>query len=679
MNNLEEKSRFPRNLPVINTNNYNDNTETADENKNSTNNDNVGAEAKNCEEEINSETVLQWQVSDVMDWARNNKLNQDVINLIVLEEIDGPVLLCLSEEDVRDFRYRLNYNLRFGELKKLWCKIYQLQQICHYNNYSYGAGTASAAATTTTSMHIHNQHHHLSATKSSNLRNNLRLEGSPSHHQHHHNPRNAGVTSLNAPPAFVLAGGGGVGCSSVYHHHGCNGRTNCNIPCSALLDTFNDCDSCAPEVSSVSEGCSANIPPEFFKTAISLGYSFLVTWITSFVMVIVHERVPDMKKYPPLPDIFLDNVPHIPWAFHMCEITGTLLFSIWACVCIFHKCRMVILRRFFALAGTVFLLRCVTMLITSLSVPGTHLQCNQNDYAIDDTALTLTEALSLRISRAYTIWSGLGMSIQGVRTCGDYMFSGHTVALTLLNFFITEYTPRNLYFLHTLSWLLNMFGIFFILAAHEHYSIDVFVAFYITSRLFLYYHTLANNQALMQRDSNRTRIWFPMFSYFESSVDGIIPNEFDSCSEIMDKLLHLLIEIKDNVMLTTHRLWVETPYLNISSRNVLFVPRIMLTAKQRNAATSTTITASNTPTAMTSSPRATEFCQKPYEEDGGELMKKSFPNVPRTSDDVKVKKVSMAEVSSAKKQTNEQTPQTPLTNNNNNNNRNDGGKTIKLS
>lgn len=155
-------------------------------------------------------------------------------------------------------------------------------------------------------------------------------------------------------------------------------------------------------------------------------------------MVIVHERVPDMKRYPPLPDIFLDNVPHIPWAFNMCEITGSLLFTIWVVVLTFHKYRLVLLRRFFALAGTVFLLRCVTMLITSLSVPGTHLQCSQKDFAIDDPNVDMVGALIIRMSRAYRIWSGLGMSIQGVRTCGDYMFSGHTVALTLLNFFITE-------------------------------------------------------------------------------------------------------------------------------------------------------------------------------------------------------------------------------------------------
>ncbi|KAJ8680307.1 hypothetical protein QAD02_016094 [Eretmocerus hayati] len=292
---------------------------------------------------------------------------------------------------------------------------------------------------------------------------------------------------------------------------------------------------------SISEdGTASHLPPEIWKAFISLGYLFIVTWITAFVMVIVHDRVPDMKKYPPLPDIFLDNVPHIPWAFDMCEVTGTLLFAIWLLVLIFHKYRFILLRRFFALSGTVFLLRCVTMLITSLSVPGAHLQCQPRNNPAIDSSISLYNELYNKIELAYVIWRGAGMSIQGVRTCGDYMFSGHTVALTMLNFFITEYTPRQFYFIHTFTWMLNMFGIFFILAAHEHYSIDVFVAFYITSRLFLYYHTLANNQALMQRDSNRTRVWFPLFSFFESSVDGIVPNEYETPSKIVCNMINTI-------------------------------------------------------------------------------------------------------------------------------------------
>ncbi|XP_023020572.1 ceramide phosphoethanolamine synthase [Leptinotarsa decemlineata] len=280
----------------------------------------------------------------------------------------------------------------------------------------------------------------------------------------------------------------------------------------------------------ISEDGRPRYPAEKRKAFLSFLYVVGVTWITAFVMVIVHDRVPDMKKYPPLPDIFLDNVPHIAWAFDMCEVTGTFMFTMWLIVLLFHKHRFILLRRFFALSGTVFLLRCVTMLITSLSVPGTHLQCHPRNYPTQGNSAFAD--LAKKFSQAYVIWRGAGMSIQGVRTCGDYMFSGHTVALTMFNFFITEYTPRHIYYLHTLSWMMNMFGIFFILAAHEHYSIDVFVAFYISSRLFLYYHTLSNNQALMQRDSTRTRVWFPLFSYFESSVEGIVPNEYETPSEI---------------------------------------------------------------------------------------------------------------------------------------------------
>ncbi|KAG8231193.1 hypothetical protein J437_LFUL011251, partial [Ladona fulva] len=84
-------------------------------------------------------------------------------------------------------------------------------------------------------------------------------------------------------------------------------------------------------------GLATKLPPEVWKAVIAMAYLFIVTWITAFVMVIVHDRVPDMKKYPPLPDIFLDNVPHIPWAFNMCEVTGTILLLIWVGVLLFHK------------------------------------------------------------------------------------------------------------------------------------------------------------------------------------------------------------------------------------------------------------------------------------------------------------------------------------------------------
>ncbi|KAG7263377.1 hypothetical protein CRUP_000566 [Coryphaenoides rupestris] len=279
------------------------------------------------------------------------------------------------------------------------------------------------------------------------------------------------------------------------------------------------------------------LDPEYWKTALSSVYVVFVFGFTSFVMVIVHERVPDMRTYPPLPDIFLDSVPRIPWAFAMAEACGVILCNIWLLVLLLHKhphpllriifmtvaapdhllaprCRSILLRRLCSLMGTVFMLRCITMFVTSLSVPGQHLQCSGKIYG----------DVWAKLHRAVAIWSGFGMSLTGVHTCGDYMFSGHTVVITMLNFFVTEYTPRTWNFIHTLSWVLNLFGIFFILAAHEHYSIDVFIAFYITTRLFLYYHTLANTRAYQQ--SRRARIWFPMFSFFECNVNGPVPNEY---------------------------------------------------------------------------------------------------------------------------------------------------------
>lgn len=115
---------------------------------------------------------------------------------------------------------------------------------------------------------------------------------------------------------------------------------------------------------------------ETWRTCLSVLYAFMVFYLTAFLMTVVHDRVPDMKKYPPLPDIILDNVPLIPWAFKMCEFTGIVLGSVWVTVLFLHKHRMILLRRMAALFGTLFLLRCATMFVTSLSVPGVHLECS---------------------------------------------------------------------------------------------------------------------------------------------------------------------------------------------------------------------------------------------------------------------------------------------------------------
>ena len=40
---------------------------------------------------------------------------------------------------------------------------------------------------------------------------------------------------------------------------------------------------------------------EPWKTLVAMMYFLFATWITAIVMVIVHDRVPDMLVFPPLP------------------------------------------------------------------------------------------------------------------------------------------------------------------------------------------------------------------------------------------------------------------------------------------------------------------------------------------------------------------------------------------
>lgn len=74
------------------------------------------------------ETVSTWQVEEVVQWATQiSNLSPAIINCLQMEDIDGQTLLNLTEDDIRDFRFRCHYNLRYGEMKKLWQCVIMLQ------------------------------------------------------------------------------------------------------------------------------------------------------------------------------------------------------------------------------------------------------------------------------------------------------------------------------------------------------------------------------------------------------------------------------------------------------------------------------------------------------------------------------------------------------------------------
>jgi hypothetical protein len=56
------------------------------------------------------------------------------------------------------------------------------------------------------------------------------------------------------------------------------------------------------------------------KTLVSAVYCFSIALWTAFIVTVVHDRVPNMQKYPPLPDIFLGR--QIDFSTFFCKISA---------------------------------------------------------------------------------------------------------------------------------------------------------------------------------------------------------------------------------------------------------------------------------------------------------------------------------------------------------------------
>jgi shingomyelin synthase len=74
-------------------------------------------------------------------------------------------------------------------------------------------------------------------------------------------------------------------------------------------------------------------------------------------------------------------------------------------------------------------------------------------------------------------------------------------------------------------------GVLTLLFSRGHYSIDVVIAYWITTRLWWMYHTLANNPGLVDGSNKHNYLsnvwWWYIFRYFEIKVGRPLPKRYN--------------------------------------------------------------------------------------------------------------------------------------------------------
>ena len=171
-------------------------------------------------------------------------------------------------------------------------------------------------------------------------------------------------------------------------------------------------------------------PAEKSKTFVAFGYVLVALAVNTISIALTHDRLPDRELVPPLPDSVLDSLAEYPQVLYLPDIVVISALLIGLVLLLSHHHRWIIARRLFFILGTLYLMRAVTMYVTVLPVPNRVVKC--------DPKMNSTSA-SVIFKRVWDTAVGGGLRISGKKnTCGDYIFSGHTVILVTSYYMVRE-------------------------------------------------------------------------------------------------------------------------------------------------------------------------------------------------------------------------------------------------
>ena len=257
---------------------------------------------------------------------------------------------------------------------------------------------------------------------------------------------------------------------------------------------------------------------------------------TCFVGMALSTSIAWFRRPPAfaLPDLGHELLPEIRTIFGVeaHRICDNLLYTTAAATVGFvlgHPQRATIGRRFFVVYGTRMMLRSVTLLMTAL--PDPYILCREA--ATTTTGATSTTAATGAVWRAFPWGHAFGKFLRMFEgsanslTCGDLIFSGHTVVFVLCALvWHTYYTPSHVFInpMKLFIWVLSIVGTLLLLITRMHWTIDIALAYYITTTMWNFYHSACH--ALVKGHYMKSVVWidgvvvYPFIAWLETGVSA---------------------------------------------------------------------------------------------------------------------------------------------------------------
>ncbi|KAI1716408.1 phosphatidylcholine:ceramide cholinephosphotransferase 2 [Ditylenchus destructor] len=276
---------------------------------------------------------------------------------------------------------------------------------------------------------------------------------------------------------------------------------------------------------------------EAVKTTVAFLCLLLSAFLNFFLLTVVHDIVP--RK--PLDDLVFFLIDQQRWAWSVGDVLSTVNAVVGFAVVLLHRDRLIVLRRVFLLAAILYGLRAVILGVTYL--PPSF--ANRDDIClpqVNRTAMYATEIATRFVT--YVVTLGLTSGQEQI-LCGDLMFSGHTVVLSIMYFTQLQYTPRGLVILRYIAMPITYLGIAALVVSGGHYTMDVLIAYWLTSHVFWSYHQIFEMPRHLRINAPLSRVWWFWLGYwFEADVpEGPLINEWNwpwSSPKFMHRLFDCL-------------------------------------------------------------------------------------------------------------------------------------------